>query len=217
MNTSKWTIAILLATCISLPAMGSQILKKPNPKEKRTIITRLVDKIQKLPLEGRTHPTFPQPIIRKTVKSKDLERLIAQKKAQTTACTCEQHDVTEEEWEAAEMKLQELRDAWTPESLEPFPTLENHPELLPNRCTCQKPATENASGTETENQTATSTTKQQPADFCKKHCRLLRDDEMYEAEQQLQHLRETTDPAASFEKYPELMYEHSTNCLYHNK
>ena len=64
---------------------------------------------------------------------------------------------------------------------------------------------------------AENSTQQQAADFCEKNCRALNDDELYEAELELQRIRETTDPTASFKNYPWLLYEHSENCKHHPK
>ncbi len=58
---------------------------------------------------------------------------------------------------------------------------------------------------------------QQPADYCKKHCRELHDDELYPAEIELQILRDSIDPTASFDRYPWLLYEHSEGCQYYQK
>jgi len=58
---------------------------------------------------------------------------------------------------------------------------------------------------------------EQPADYCEKNCTPKFGPDLYEAEIQLQKIRDTQDPNASFEKYPWLLYEHSDNCQYSKK
>ena len=175
MNSAKWTLSILLATCCTLPATAEILVTQKSARD-----------LSKSPLQLSQHE--------KTTKTKRLNKKIERQVTQAQAA--QQNAVppgtlSEAEYQEAEIKLQQLQNAWDPESFEPFPTFENHPELLQG---VTQPA-----------QDAPKQQLQQPQPCNCNTDTELNEEELYQAEAALQHIRDTQDPNATFETYPQLL------------
>lgn len=166
MKTSKWTLAILLSTCLAFPAMGyTQQSKKKAPKK----LSRVEENIK----AGGTNPLVQKRIERKVVEAGILKGEYIIKKNGTLKNLKE----LERKYKKQTKKIAKTKQA--------------------------------ATNVQTE--------EQQPADFCEKNCTPKFGPDLYDAEMDLQKIRDTYDPSASFEKYPWLLYEHSDACQYSKK
>ncbi len=177
MHTSHWTLSILLAACCTLPATADVL---GTPKSAR-----------KLPKARPYHLLLTKDTQAKA-RAKRLDEKIERHVKQTTlqaaqainnnaqkqsTCTCK-GPTSANQQERSELEQQQLRDSWTPESGLPFPMPKDEPTLAP------KP--------------------QSNACQCKAY-NTLEEPELYHAEEQLQHIRDTQDPNATLDNHPELL------------
>lgn len=182
-NISKWTVAILLTTCMTFPAMGYEAAKATK--------TAKTDNHYVAPCDNTRvcSPAVKQDKkVKKAKKTKKHYKGKASKKEQKNKSGCNAN-TPKLVWECHKSSL-------TPELANDS---KEQIEKLQQVIERKKKAAE------------------QPADFCEKNCEPKFGPDVYEAEMELQKIRDTYDPTASFEKYPWLLYNHSDKCEYSKK
>lgn len=180
-NISKWTVAILLTTCMTFPAMGYEAAKATK--------TAKTDNHYVAPCDNTRvcSPAVKQDKkVKKAEKTKKHYKGKVSKKEQKNKSGCN----------AATPKL-----AWKCKK-----------RIVPNLEPSQEQIEKLKQVMERKAKKA-----EQPADFCEKNCEPKFGPDVYEAEMELQKIRDTYDPTASFEKYPWLLYNHSDKCKYSKK
>lgn len=219
MNSSKWTLSILLATCCIIPTVAqAETLHRTSPDAKGLAKYeakyKKASQKQRKPTLRRSKGSLQQKESSLAAANEEklaglrevLERQVAQAQS-TQQNAVKPRPLSEMEYQEAEIKLQQLQNAWDPESFEPFPTFENHPELLQGVYDRQH----NASQAQQQPAGNPQAQAQQPQPCNCEVCREPSEADWYRAEEELQLLRDTTDPAATFKKYPQLL-PNKCNC-----
>ena len=179
-NITKWTVAILLTTCMTFPAMGYEAAKKDAK----------IDNSMVCPCDSTRVCPPALKCNKQAKKTKKHYKGRVSKKEQKNKSGCN----------AATPKL-----AWKCKK-RIVPNLEPSQEQIEKLKQVMERKAKKA-----EQQA------EQPADFCEKNCEPKFGPELYDAEMELQKIRDTYDPTASFEKYPWLLYNHSDKCEYSKK